>query len=607
MKKNSKKIIVIIGFVSFVFGFMGNMTAFAAGPPTIDLLSIITNNFVILGQTAITDANPILTSVTGNVGLSAAAGSNIAGLSCTEVTGNIYDVDGTYTGGHDSNITCLLAGPGANKTLVDNAVLDMGTAYVNGNTRTAATGAELNVGAGTLNGQNFVPGLYTWTTNVNITGDITLTGGASDIWIFQITGTLDLATSKQIILAGGAVNSNVFWVVTGVTTLFPDSIFRGNILDQTSIAMQLGAVLEGRALAQTAVTLIGNDVSANNTILDTTPPVITRLGISPVTKEFGSIYTDAGATALDDIDGNITASIVTVNPVNTSLLGAYIVTYNVSDAAGNPATEVTRTVNVVDTTVPVITRLGLATTSIVVGNVYTDAGATALDNVDGNITASIITVNPVDNNVVGTYIVTYNISDSSGNPAIQKIRTVRVIATADNVPPVITVVGSSPVSLTVGTTYTDAGVSALDDIDGDITDNITVINPVDNNVVGTYTVTYNVSDSSGNPAIQKTRTVDVIARRSSGGSFGGTHFGCKDPNATNYEYFAASKPSLCIYASVVTPINTIITPIKTNYVIPFFPNSGFAPKYKNMFLGLIALMSITTIVISSFVVFTKKA
>ena len=159
------------------------------------------------------------------------------------------------TGGHNSNITCLLAGPGANKTLVDNAVLDMGTAYVDGNTRTAATGAELNVGGGTLNGQNFVPGLYTWTSNVTITGDITLTGSASDIWIFQVIGTLDLATSKQITLAGGAVNSNIFWVVTGATTLFPDSVFRGNILDQTSIAMQLGATLEGRALAQTAVTL----------------------------------------------------------------------------------------------------------------------------------------------------------------------------------------------------------------------------------------------------------------------------------------------------------------------------------------------------------------
>jgi hypothetical protein len=601
----SKKYIAIIGFVSFILGFTVNLTAFAAGPATIDLLSITTNNFVILGQTAITDANPTLTSVTGNVGLSSAAGSNITGLSCTEVTGNIYDVDGTYTGGHDSNISCLQAGPGANKTLVDNAVLDMGTAYVNGNTRTAATGAELNIGGGTLNGQNFVPGLYTWTSNVTITGDITLTGSASDVWIFQVTGTLNLATSKQIILAGGAVNSNIFWVVTGATTLFPDSVFRGNILDQTSIAMQLGAVLEGRALAQTAVTLIGSNVSTANTSLDTTPPVITLVGTTPITKEFGSTYTDAGATALDDVDGVITSSIVTVNPVNTSILGVYVVTYNVSDAAGNPAVQVTRTVNVVDTTLPVITRLGLNPASVVVSNVYTDAGATALDNVDGNITASIVTVNPVNTAVIGAYTVTYNVTDSSGNVAVQRTRTVNVIATADTVPPVITVVGSSPVSLTVGGTYTDSGATASDDIDGDITDNIVTINPVDENVVGTYTVTYNVSDSSGNAATQKTRTVNVVARASSGSSGGGTHYGCKDPNATNYEYFAASKPSLCVYTTASIPMAQITT--STSYIAPLFPNSGFAPESKTMFWGLVALSTILTVIISSFVILAKRS
>jgi len=82
------------------------------------------------------------------------------------------------------------------------------------------------------------------------------------------------------------------------------------------------------------------------TIPDTTPPVITLLGANPVNIEVGSTYTDAGATASDNIDGDITASIVTVSTVNTDLAGIYSVTYNVSDAAGNPAAEVSRTVNV---------------------------------------------------------------------------------------------------------------------------------------------------------------------------------------------------------------------------------------------------------------------
>jgi len=163
-------------------------------------------------------------------------------------------------------------------------------------------------------------------------------------------------------------------------------------------------------------------------VVDATPPVITLLGVTPVTIAQGSVYTDAGATALDNVDGNITANIVTVNNVNTAVPGTYTVTYNVSDAAGNPATQVTRTVNVtlLDITPPVITLLGVTPVTIAQGSVYTDAGATALDNVDGNITANIVTVNNVNTAAVGTYSVTYNVSDAAGNAANQVTRTVNV-------------------------------------------------------------------------------------------------------------------------------------------------------------------------------------
>jgi hypothetical protein len=222
-------------------------------------------NFAILAKTGVADSNPSISAITGNVGVSPAAGSTITGLSCTEVSQKIYDVDGTYTGGHNSNVTCLMPGPGnsgANKTLVDNAVLDMGTAYTAASApaTTAGVGANLNVGAGTLNGQTFVPGVYTWGTNTTITGDITLAGSASSVWVFQVTGTLTLNTNKHILLSGGAVASNIFWQVTGATTLQAGSTFQGTILDQTNIAMQASAILNGRALAQSAVTLIGDTV-----------------------------------------------------------------------------------------------------------------------------------------------------------------------------------------------------------------------------------------------------------------------------------------------------------------------------------------------------------
>ena len=80
-----------------------------------------------------------------------------------------------------------------------------------------------------------------------------------------------------------------------------------------------------------------------------------------------------GATASDNYDGDITDSIVTVTTVDTSVVGSYTVTYDVSDANSNAASTVTRTVNVVDTTVPVITLVGDATVTIEAGTTYTDA------------------------------------------------------------------------------------------------------------------------------------------------------------------------------------------------------------------------------------------
>ncbi len=107
---------------------------------------------------------------------------------------------------------------------------------------------------------------------------------------------------------------------------------------------------------------------------------------------------DVGATASDDTDGDLTASIVVDGgAVDTSAAGTYTVTYNVSDAAGNAATQVSRTVVVEaaapsDTTAPVITLLGDASLTLTVGETYLDDGATASDDTDGDLTASIVTV-----------------------------------------------------------------------------------------------------------------------------------------------------------------------------------------------------------------------
>ncbi|MCP3933955.1 MAG: DUF5011 domain-containing protein, partial [Actinomycetia bacterium] len=102
--------------------------------------------------------------------------------------------------------------------------------------------------------------------------------------------------------------------------------------------------------------------------LDITPPVITLVGANPQTIEVGSPYVELGATALDNNDGDITGSIVIdATAVNTTIVGSYVVTYDVTDSSGNPATHVTRTVTVVDTTAPVITLVGGDPQTIEVG------------------------------------------------------------------------------------------------------------------------------------------------------------------------------------------------------------------------------------------------
>ena len=250
-----------------------------------------------------------------------------------------------------------------------------------------------------------------------------------------------------------------------------------------------------------------DSVTRTVNVVDTTVPVITLLGDTTVTIEVGATYTDSGATAADNYDGDLTSSIAIVNNVDTSTVGTYTVTYNVSDASGNAADSVTRTVNVVDTTVPVITLLGDTTVTIEVGATYTDSGATAADNYDGDLTSSIAIVNNVDTSTVGTYTVTYDVSDASGNAAVPVTRTVNVV---DTTVPVITLLGDTTVTIEVGTTYTDSGATAADNYDGDLTSSIAIVNNVDTSTVGTYTVTYNVSDTSGNAADSVTRTVNVV-------------------------------------------------------------------------------------------------
>ena len=117
---------------------------------------------------------------------------------------------------------------------------------------------------------------------------------------------------------------------------------------------------------------------------DTTPPVITLSGSSVVSVEYGSSFVDDGASWTDNVDGSGVIGAFNSGSVNTGALGSYVVSYEYSDGAGNVGTGVTRTVNVVDTTAPVVTLSGSTPVSVVVGGVFTDDGATWTDAVDGS-------------------------------------------------------------------------------------------------------------------------------------------------------------------------------------------------------------------------------
>ena len=209
-------------------------------------------NFAILTKTGISTTGT--TSITGNIGVSPAAATYITGFGLIADTSNAFSTSSLVIGKvYASNYAT------PTPTMMTTAISDMQTAYTTlaGLTTPAPVTA---LGAGNIGGLTITAGIYKWSTNVLIPSAVTLSGSSSDEWVFQIAGTLTVSSNVQVILSGGAQASNIFWVVAGQTTLGTHSAFNGIILDKTAIALTTGATLNGRALAQTAVTLQSNTI-----------------------------------------------------------------------------------------------------------------------------------------------------------------------------------------------------------------------------------------------------------------------------------------------------------------------------------------------------------
>lgn len=224
------------------------ITGTASGLSVVNLGA--SGNYVILAKSAVNNAPT--SAITGHIGLSPAATSFITGFGLTDatgyatspqVTGNVYAAD--------------MASP--TNTNLTTAVENMITAYNDAAGRPTPDFSEL--GTGNIGGMTLEAGLYKWTNTVTMPSDVTISGSADDVWIFQISGDMTMSSSVNITLTGGAQAKNIFWQVAGEVVLGTTSHFEGVVLSMTGITLQTGASVNGRLLAQTAVILDSNVVT----------------------------------------------------------------------------------------------------------------------------------------------------------------------------------------------------------------------------------------------------------------------------------------------------------------------------------------------------------
>ncbi|MDD3865417.1 MAG: DUF5011 domain-containing protein [Candidatus Izemoplasmatales bacterium] len=336
--------------------------------------------------------------------------------------------------------------------------------------------------------------------------------------VVACTPTTALDTTKPVISGqanvvyyiGSSATPNYATNVTAVDN-FDGTITSKLVINSTAVNLAVPGTYE---VVYTVTDLSGNTQTATITVtvVDNTDPVITiTSGISYVLADPAPNYT-AGVTATDDVDGDITADIVVDSTaVNLLVVGVYTITYTVEDSSGNIATvnnyvQVKQYADDADLLPPVFNGVANITYIIGIDDAidYTD-GVTAIDGVDGDVTADIVVDSSAVNLAVpGTYLVTYTVLDSVGNPAT---RTIMVTVENETVPPVIS--GVHTINGTVGSAPNYLlGITATDNVDGNITANIDVdAGLVNLSSAGTYTITYTVTDAAGNTT---TATAQVV-------------------------------------------------------------------------------------------------
>ncbi len=191
-------------------------------------------------------------AVTGNLGVSPAAATYITGFSLTADATNVFALSPQVTG---KVFASNYASP--TPSSLTTAIGDMELAFTDAAGR-AAKVTEL--GAGDIGGQTLTAGVYKWGTGLLVPTNVTLSGSATDVFILQIGKSLTVSNGTKVLLTGGALAKNVFWQVAGAAEIGTTAHVEGIILSQTSITLRTGASINGRLLAQTAVSIDASTV-----------------------------------------------------------------------------------------------------------------------------------------------------------------------------------------------------------------------------------------------------------------------------------------------------------------------------------------------------------
>jgi hypothetical protein len=241
-------------------------------------------------------------------------------------------------------------------------------------------------------------------------------------------------------------------------------------------------------------------------VKDTIPPVISLIGKDTVFSEIGRYYYDAGATALDNVDGDLSSRLLTLNSVDSTYEDTNFVYYTVSDSKGNKAIKKRVVIITVDVTPPLLSLKGADTVYIEVYNSYKDAGVNYFDKIDGT-NLRIDTLDIVDTSHLGLYYYVYKVSDSKGNSALIQ----RVVNVVDTLSPVLNFTNGKKEIVEVYEPYQDNDLVVKDNYDSIFS----IIRDVpfefrDNTPkkLDTFDITYTVTDNSGNSS-RIARTVYV--------------------------------------------------------------------------------------------------